>query len=93
MKQNSLMKPKPRRLRCKQVLAILLSRLETLELIREEEHPPIGDFASEALELAVVRWNGLEVYLPLDCVVFLSEQPYAERSKDWGLKFLKTTGC
>ena len=47
-------------MRCKQVLAILLSRLETVELIREEVHAQIGDFADGSFEMAVVRWNGLE---------------------------------
>lgn len=90
--RNSPTQLKVRRARCKQVLAVLLNRLETLELVREEVHPPIGDFAKDAVELAVVRWNGLEVYVPIDCVVFLGKQPYAERSKEWALKFLAATG-
>ncbi len=71
---NPSMKTKVRRARCKQVLAILINRLETIELIREEIHPPIGDFAKGPLEMAVVRWNGLEVSVPLECVVFLRDQ-------------------
>ena len=74
------------------MLAILLNRLETLDLIREEVHPPFGDFAPDALQMAVVRSNGLEVYVPLECVIFLGKQPYAERSREWGLKFLASTG-
>ena len=85
-------KIKVRPARCKQVLAILLNRVETLELIREEAHPPIGDFAEAPLQMAVVRWNGLEVYVPLECVVFLGHQPYAKRSKDWSLKVLSAKG-
>jgi hypothetical protein len=88
------MTPKPhsevkvRRPRCSHVQAILLNRVETLELIREEAHPPVGDFAEGSLQMAVVRWNGLEVYVPLECVVFLGQQPYAKRSKNWSLKVL-----
>ncbi len=57
------------------MLVILNKRLETLELIRQETHPPVGDFAEGPLELAVVRWHGLEVVVPLECVVFLSKLP------------------
>ena len=66
---------KTRHPRCKQVLVILNHRLETLDLVREQVHPPVGDFAEEPLELAVVRWHGLEVLVPLECVVFLSTLP------------------
>lgn len=92
MKRNLLTKRKVRRARCKQVLAILCNRLETVELIREEVHPPIGDFAENPIEVAVVRWYGLEVVVPLDCVVFLGHRPYAERAKKWGLQFLAMEG-
>ena len=93
MKRNRSNKAKVRRARSKQVLAILLNRLETLELLREEiHHPAIGDFAEDPLELAVVRWNGLEVYVPLDCVVFLGDQPYAKGGIEWGQKYLESTG-
>lgn len=92
MKRNHTNKAKVRRARSKQVLAILLNRLETLELIREEIHPAIGDFAEDPLELAVVQWNGLEVYVPLDCVVFLGDQPHAKRGIEWGQKYLAATG-
>ncbi len=61
--------------RCTQVLVILNSRIETVELIREEVYPPVGDFAEDPLELAVVRWHGLEVSIPLECVMFLGELP------------------
>lgn len=81
---NTSMKIKVRRARCKQLLAILCHRLETVELIREEIHPPSGDFAEAPLDVAVVRWYGLEVAVPLDCVVFLDHQPYAESAKKWG---------
>jgi hypothetical protein len=77
-----------RHARCKHVLAILLNRLETLELIREEVHPPHGDFATEASQLVVVRWYGIEVSLPVDCVVFLGDQPHAEGGRQWGLTVL-----
>ena len=61
--------------RCKQVLVILNSRIEAVELIREEVYPPVGDFAEDALEMAVVRWHGLEVSVPLECVMFLGKLP------------------
>jgi len=60
-------KVRSRPARCKQVLVILNGRIETLELIREEVHPAVGDFAEGPLELAVVRWLGLEVFVPLEC--------------------------
>ena len=66
---------KRRPARCKQVLVILNSRIETVELIREEVYPPVGDFAEDPLELAVVRWHGLEVSVPLECVMFLGKLP------------------
>lgn len=92
MKKNPSIKVKVRRARCKQVLAILVNRLETVELIRQEVHPPVGDFAEGPLELAVVRWNGLEVYLALKCVVFLGKQPRAERANECGLSNPAATG-
>jgi hypothetical protein len=72
--------PKPYKIRrrparCKQVLVILNGRIETLELIREEVHPAVGDFAEGPLEFAVVRWLGLEVSVPLECVMFLGALP------------------
>ena len=54
---------------------ILNNRMETVELIREEIHPPIGDLAVETVELAVFRWHGLEVRVALECVVFLCKLP------------------
>jgi hypothetical protein len=92
MKRNHSMKVKVRRTRCKQVLAILLNRLETVELIREEVHLPIGDFAEGPLALAFVRWNGLEVCLPVECVVFLGDHPHAKQGKEWASRFLAATG-
>jgi len=92
MKRNPSIKVKVHRARCKQVVAILCNRLETVDLIREEIHPPTGDFAENPLEVAVVRWFGLEVIVPLDCVVFLGHQPYAERAKRWRLKFPAMAG-
>ncbi len=68
-------KVRTRRARCKQVMVILNSRLETVELIREEIHPPVGDFPADPLELAVVRWHGLEVFVALECVIFLGKLP------------------
>ena len=70
-----LSKSRRRRARCKHVLAAIDHRIETLELIREEIFPPVGDFAYEPEEFAVVRWLGLEVYVPLESVVFLGELP------------------
>lgn len=74
---GSAKSPKPRRrpARCKQVLVIINHRIEMVELIREEVHPPMGDFADEPLEFAVVRWHGLEVYVPLESVIFLGKLP------------------
>ena len=86
MKRNRSTKVKIRRARSKQVLAILLNRLETLELIREEIHPETGDFALHPLELAVVRWHGIEVHVPLDCVNFLGDQHHAQRGIEWRSK-------
>lgn len=91
MKRNPSNKIKVRRARSKQVLVILLNKLETTELIREEIHPAIGDFAKQ-LELAVVRWNGLEVYVPIESVVFLGDQPYAKHGIEWSQRFLAATG-
>ena len=88
MKPNPSNQVKVRRPRSKQVLVILLNHLQTLELIREEIHPAVGDFEKEPFELAVVRWNGLEVYVPVECVVFLADQPYAKRGIEWGRRFL-----
>ncbi|MGH7967215.1 MAG: hypothetical protein ACREIC_00660 [Limisphaerales bacterium] len=68
-------KIRTRRARCNQVLVILNNRLETVKLIREEIHPPIGDLAVGPLELAVMSWHGLEIRVALECVVFLSKLP------------------
>ena len=68
-------KVRMRRARCKQVLVILNNRMETVELIREEIHPPVGDLAVEPLEIAVFRWHGLEVRVALECVIFLCKLP------------------
>lgn len=61
--------------RCKQVLVILNNRIETVESVREEVYPPVGDFAEGPLEFAVVRWHGLEVLVPLECVMVLGTLP------------------
>lgn len=68
-------KARTRRARCNQVLVILNNRLETVKLIREEIHPPVGDLAEGPLELAVMSWHGLEIRVALECVVFLSKLP------------------
>jgi hypothetical protein len=68
-------KARTRRARCNQVLVILNNRLETVKLIREEVHPLVGDLAAGPLELAVMKWHGLEMFVSLDCVVFLSNIP------------------
>jgi hypothetical protein len=44
-------------------------------LLREQIHPPVGDFVEGPLEFAVVRWHGLEVLVPLECTAFLSKLP------------------
>lgn len=71
--ENQLMKTLVRRRkpRCKQVLAILGNRLKTVELVREEIHPQTGDFAMGPLEVVVVKYEGSEVSVPLQSVVFL----------------------
>jgi hypothetical protein len=89
---RAVTKTKVRRARCKHVLAILVNRLETVELIREEIHPPVGDFAESPMEVAVLRWNGLEVSLPLSCVVFLGKQPHARYGNKRKLKPPGVTG-
>jgi hypothetical protein len=68
------MRTRNRRPRCAWVLAILDNRMETVELLREEIHPPTGDFVDGSLEIAVVRWRELEVSIPLNSVVFLYGQ-------------------
>ena len=69
------MKYKKRKPRCKQVLAVLCNKLETLETIREEVYDPVGDFADSPLEMMVVRKEGAgsfnEVSIPMSCVIFL----------------------
>ena len=64
-------KPKIRRARCRRVLAILNNHLETVDLLREEEYDPIGDFQEGPIQLAVVRFRDLDVHVSLDTVVFL----------------------
>ncbi len=64
-------KPKIRRARCRKVLAILANRLETVDLMREEEHEPVGDFPDGPIQFAVVRFRDLVVHVALDTVVFL----------------------
>jgi hypothetical protein len=60
-----------RRARCKRVLVVLNNKLETVDLLREEVYPPQSDFEEGPLQVAVVRWNDLEVYVALQSVVFL----------------------
>lgn len=64
-------KTRIRRARCQKVLAILNNRIETVDLLREEEYEPGGDFPEEPIEIAVVRFRDLEVHVSLDTVVFL----------------------
>jgi hypothetical protein len=64
-------KPKIRRARCARVLAILGNRLETVELVREEEYEAVGDFSDGPIRYAVVRYRDLNVHISLDTVVFL----------------------
>ena len=69
------MKIKTRKPRCKQVLAVLNNKLETLETIREETYPPKGDFADGPIELMVVKKEGAgsnnEVLFAMSTVIFL----------------------
>lgn len=69
------MKKKIRKARCKQVLAVLCNKLETLDTIREEVYPPIGDFDLGPQEVMVVRKEGAgsnnEVMIALSTVIFL----------------------
>ena len=74
-KSTKSSKVRRRPARCKQVLVILNNRIETAKLIREEVYPPGGDFAEDVLEMAVERWHGLEVSVPLECVMFLNKLP------------------
>jgi hypothetical protein len=64
-------KPRIRRARCRKVLAILNNRLETVDLLREEEYDPVGDFPEGPIQFAVVRCRDLDVHVSLDTVVFL----------------------
>jgi hypothetical protein len=72
-KTDSTWKVLVRRARCKRVQVVLNNQLETVDFIREEIHPPVGDFDAGPLELAVVRVRdfAFEVYVPLETVVFL----------------------
>jgi hypothetical protein len=63
--------PKIRRARCSKVLAILANRIETVDLLREEEYEPLGDFPDGPIQVAVVRFRDLDVRVALDTVVFL----------------------
>lgn len=69
------MKIKTRKPRCKKVLAVLCNQLETLETIREEVYPPMGDFDNGPQEIMVVRKEGAgsnnEVMIALSTVIFL----------------------
>jgi hypothetical protein len=69
------MKVKKRKARCKQVLAVLCNKLETLECLREVIYPPFGDFADSPLECMVCRYKGAgsydEIEIPMSCVIFL----------------------
>jgi hypothetical protein len=64
-------KPRIRRARCRNVLAILNNRIETVDLLREEEYDPVGDFQEGPIQFAVVRFRDLDVHVSLDTVVFL----------------------
>ena len=64
-------KPRIRRARCGKVLAILNNRLETVDLLREEEYAAVGDFPEGPIQIAVVRFRRLAVRVSLDTVVFL----------------------
>ena len=64
-------KPRIRRARCRKVLAILNNRLETIDLLREEEYDSVGDFPEGPIQFAVVRFRDLAVHVSLDTVVFL----------------------
>jgi hypothetical protein len=62
--------------RCKQVLCVLVNRLETVDLLRELVYPQTGgDYEIGPLEVAVVKYRGLEVHVPLDATVFLRDEP------------------
>jgi len=74
-------KPKTKKARCKKVLAIVNNKLSTFDLLREVAYPPVGDFADDPLEMAVIRYevssNGrheeTEVQIPIVCVVFVKD--------------------
>lgn len=57
----------------KHVLVILNNRLETVRLLRQKIYPQIADFDGEPAKYAVVLWYGVEVHVPLECVVFLND--------------------
>jgi hypothetical protein len=69
------MKIKTRKPRCKQVLAVLCNKLETLETIREEIYPPATDFDCGQYVVMVVKKEGAgsnnEVMIPMSTVIFL----------------------
>jgi len=74
-KTRKPLKTKTRKPRCKLVLAILGNEMKTLELLREETYPLFGDFTDESSSYAVCRVLGAgsydEVYIPIQCVIFL----------------------
>ena len=65
---------KTRKARCKNVMVILNNTIHTLPLLKEITYPPIGDFADGPVTYAVVKYKTIdEVFIPLDCVVFLKD--------------------
>ena len=81
MQSPNLPKARTRRARCKRVLVIVTNQLETLDLVREVIPPPLSDFGQGPLDLAVVRFEGLEVYVPCSCVVFLRNETPKRKPK------------
>ena len=69
-----------RKARCKQVLVILDNKLETVQLLREETFPPVGDLEDEQLTYAVVKYRKLLVHVPINCVVFMPNGAPTDRT-------------
>ena len=74
------LKKKTKKARCKHVMAVLNNKLETLDTVREEHWPPIGDFdPDEGYTFVVVQWPGQPkdkypyIHIPAQTCIFLKD--------------------
>ena len=75
---------KVRHARCKRVLVILNNRVEIVDLLREETHfaSPHTELDYEPVDLAVVLFAGVQVYVSCACVVFLHDKNEPRRQRN-----------